>query len=62
MRAIATALASAPGGAAIRTGFAQPTAGEDATELIARADSDLLAQRRFNHDGSLQPAQDTSAP
>ncbi|MCA1699107.1 MAG: GGDEF domain-containing protein [Actinobacteria bacterium] len=54
-RAIATTLASAPDAAAITTGFAQPTAGENATELIARADNDLLARRRSNPDDPPQP-------
>jgi diguanylate cyclase (GGDEF)-like protein len=42
---IAGALAGASEAAAIRTGFAQLTAGESATELIARADSQLIASR-----------------
>ena len=48
--AIAAALAAAPDAAAISTGFAELSPDEPATELIARADSDLLDSRRPNRD------------
>lgn len=44
-REVAAALAAAPGGGAISAGFAELTAGETASELIARADSKLLEAR-----------------
>ena len=53
-RAITAALA-APPDAAIRTGFAQLIPDEPATELIARADDDLIDRR---HAGP-RPADDT---
>jgi diguanylate cyclase (GGDEF)-like protein len=50
-RQIAAALDAAPGGGSISTGFAElaaPT--ETATELISRADSELIDTRRANRD------------
>ena len=44
--AIATALAASSETGAIRTGFAELTPDETATELIARADSQLIDSRR----------------
>ena len=44
--AIAGALVATSGGGAIRTGFAELSGGETATELLARADSQLLDARR----------------
>ena len=43
---ITTTIAAAPGGDEIATGFAALTSHESATELIARADSDLISARR----------------
>ena len=42
---VAAALAAAPGGGAISAGFAELAAEESASELIARADSELLGAR-----------------
>jgi diguanylate cyclase (GGDEF)-like protein len=44
--ALATELAAAPGPGAIRTGFAEFAPDQMATELIARADSELVDNRR----------------
>ncbi|MCA1697565.1 MAG: GGDEF domain-containing protein [Actinobacteria bacterium] len=44
-RQVAAALAAAPGGGAISAGFAELAAEESASELIARADSELLGAR-----------------
>ena len=46
---VADALAAAPHAYAIRTGFAQLTAQESATELIARADSELIDSPHAQH-------------
>jgi len=43
---VAGSLALSPGAGAIRTGFAQLTADESATDLIARADGELLDRRQ----------------
>jgi diguanylate cyclase (GGDEF)-like protein len=48
--AIAAALADAPMDAAIRTGFAKYSPEQTATELIASADSDLIASPHGDHD------------
>jgi diguanylate cyclase (GGDEF)-like protein len=48
--AIAAALAAAPGAAVIRTGFAELSPDEPATDLIARADSDLVDSRHDHRD------------
>lgn len=45
---VAAALAAAPGGGAISTGFAELGAEETAAELIARADGELLEARAAN--------------
>jgi hypothetical protein len=59
--AIAAALAAAPGSRAITTGFAELTADDTVTELIARADSELIAIRRRSRAGRPDPAVDPSA-
>jgi diguanylate cyclase (GGDEF)-like protein len=46
---VAAALAAAPGVGAIRTGLAQLTGSETATELVARADAELLGGAHGNH-------------
>ncbi len=46
LNAIASALSAGNGAGALRTGFAELTPGEGATELIARADAQLNAGRR----------------
>ncbi len=43
---VAGSLALSPGAGAIRSGFAQLTADESATDLIARADGELLDRRQ----------------
>jgi len=45
-RAISAALAAGPDAAGIRTGFATLRDGEDAAELIARADAELIRSRQ----------------
>jgi diguanylate cyclase (GGDEF)-like protein len=44
--AVAAQLAAAPVPCAITVGFAAPVPGEDADDLVARADAELLARRR----------------
>ena len=46
LSAIAATLSATRGGGALRTGFAELTGDETATELLARADSQLLDTRR----------------
>lgn len=46
---IADALAQAPGGASIRTGFAELAEGDTTVELIARADDQLLGRAHHQH-------------
>jgi diguanylate cyclase (GGDEF)-like protein len=46
---VASALAASPVAAAIRTGFAELTPHESATELIARADSELIDSPHAQH-------------
>jgi len=46
---VAGALAAAPGVGAIRTGLAQLTGPETATQLVARADAELLGSAHGNH-------------
>jgi diguanylate cyclase (GGDEF)-like protein len=53
---IATALAAATSPRAITVGFAELTPDDTVTELIARADRDLLDSRRVGHD--VQPRHD----
>jgi diguanylate cyclase (GGDEF)-like protein len=56
--AIAAALASTPGPGAIRTGFAELTPDQTATELIVHADIDLINTRRAGDNG--RPTADTA--
>jgi diguanylate cyclase (GGDEF)-like protein len=58
---IAAALAAAPGYRAITTGFAELTADDTVTKLIARADGELMAIRRCNRESRPDPAVDPSA-
>ncbi|MEA2243653.1 MAG: hypothetical protein QOD24_3209 [Solirubrobacteraceae bacterium] len=53
--AISAALVASPCAAAIRTGFAELSPDEPARDLIARADSDLIGNRRANADSPAQP-------
>lgn len=46
---VATALAADPDAAAITAGFAELAADDSTTELIARADSELIDSRRADH-------------
>lgn len=58
---IAAALAAASYPGAIRTGFAELTPDETPTELIARADGELIESHRGDHDSRPEPVGDTSA-
>jgi hypothetical protein len=46
---VADALAAGPGAGAIRTGLAQLTGPESATQLVARADAELLGSAHGSH-------------
>jgi len=58
---IADALASLPRARAITIGFAQHTPEDTATELIARADRELIVNRRAHDDSRPSLAADSSA-
>jgi len=58
--AIAAAIADGPSSGGISTGFAELRPDESAAELIARADSDLLDNRRANQDSRPAVAQDAA--
>lgn len=57
--ALAVALADAPGAGSIRSGFAELAPDQVATELIARADSELMEVRRATRQGRSQLGDET---
>jgi diguanylate cyclase (GGDEF)-like protein len=59
-RSIAVALSAAPCAGAIGTGFAELAPDQPVTELIARADEELIESRHASHESRAQPASDAS--
>ncbi len=58
---IAASLGAGHAGDAVSVGFAEFARDETATQLIARADSELTARRHRNHDSRPDAGEDTSA-